>query len=73
MAANWRRVMGFIACLLRCWDLASLLLSIWASGMAQRAHLLECAAAQAKTAASGMSEAELSDLIDEGVQWSRER
>jgi len=27
---------------------------------------------QAKTAASGMGEAELNDLIDEAVQWARE-
>ena len=40
---------------------------------AVRAHLLERAAAQAKTAATGMSEAEMSDLIDEAVQWARER
>lgn len=39
---------------------------------AVRAYLLERAAAQAKTAAAGMSEAELSDLIDEAVQWARE-
>ena len=40
---------------------------------AVRAHLLERAAAQVKTAATGISEAELSDLIDEAVQWARER
>ena len=40
---------------------------------AVRAHLMECAAAQAKTAATGISEAELSDLIDEAVHWARER
>jgi hypothetical protein len=39
---------------------------------AVRAYLLERAADQAKTAASGMSEAELTDLIDEAVQWARE-
>jgi len=40
---------------------------------AVRAYLLERAAAQAKTAAADMSEGELSDLIDEAVQWARER
>ena len=37
-----------------------------------RAYLLERAVEQAKTAASGMGEAELNDLIDEAVQWARE-
>jgi hypothetical protein len=40
---------------------------------AVRASLLEQAADQAKTAAGGMSETELSDLIDEAVRWARER
>lgn len=40
---------------------------------AVRAHLLERAVDQAKTAAVGMGEAELNDLIDEAVQWARER
>jgi hypothetical protein len=35
---------------------------------AVRAYLFECAVEQAKTAAAGMSEAELNDLIDEAVQ-----
>ena len=39
---------------------------------AVRAYLLERAADQAKTAAADMSEAELTDLIDEAVQWARE-
>ena len=38
---------------------------------AVRAYLLERAAAQAKTAAADMSEAELTDLIDEAVEWAR--
>ena len=38
---------------------------------AVRAYLLEQAVDQAKTAAAGMSEAELTDLIDEAVQWTR--
>jgi hypothetical protein len=40
---------------------------------AVRAYLLEKAVDQAKAATSGMSEAELNDLIDEAVQWARER
>lgn len=39
---------------------------------AVRAHLFERAVDQAKTAAAGMGEAELTDLIDEAVQWVRE-
>ena len=39
---------------------------------AVRAHLLERAVDQAKTAAAGMSETDLTDLIDEAVQWARE-
>ena len=39
---------------------------------AVRAYLLERAVEEAKTAASGMGEAELNDLIDEAVQWARE-
>ena len=39
---------------------------------AMRAHLLERAVDQAKTAAASMSETELTDLIDEAVQWARE-
>jgi|GEM_PF-1503442 len=36
-------------------------------------YLFERAVEQAKAAATGMSEAELNDLIDEAVQWARER
>ncbi len=39
---------------------------------AVRAYLLEQAVDQAKSVASGMSESELTDLIDEAVQWARE-
>jgi hypothetical protein len=39
---------------------------------AVRAYLLERAVDQAKTAAAGMGEEELNDLIDEAVQWARE-
>ena len=39
---------------------------------AVRSYLLEKAVDQAKTAASGMGESELNDLIDEAVQWARE-
>ncbi len=39
---------------------------------AVRAYLLERAAGHAKTAAAGLSEADLSNLIDEAVQWARE-
>ncbi|MGB4227451.1 MAG: ribbon-helix-helix domain-containing protein [Candidatus Dechloromonas phosphoritropha] len=39
---------------------------------AVRAYLLERAVDQAKTAAAGMSETELSDLVEEAVQWARE-
>jgi len=39
---------------------------------AVRSYLLERAAEQAKAAATGMSELELTDLIDEAVQWARE-
>lgn len=38
---------------------------------AVRAYLFESAVDQAKTAAAGMDEAELTDLIDEAVQWAR--
>jgi hypothetical protein len=40
---------------------------------ALRAYLLERAVDQAKAAAASMSETELTDLIDEAVQWARER
>ncbi|WP_297484871.1 ribbon-helix-helix domain-containing protein [Ferrovum sp.] len=40
---------------------------------AVRSYILERAAEQAKMATSSMSETELTDLIDEAVQWSRER
>ncbi|WP_112484342.1 MULTISPECIES: ribbon-helix-helix domain-containing protein [unclassified Thiomonas] len=39
---------------------------------AVRAYLLDRAVDQAKAAAAGMSETELTDLIDEAVQWVRE-
>ena len=39
---------------------------------AVRAYLFERAVDQAKAATSGMSEAELNDLIDEAVQWARD-
>lgn len=39
---------------------------------AVRAYLLDRAVEQAKNAASGLSESELTDLIDEAVQWARE-
>jgi len=39
---------------------------------AVRAYLLEKAVEQAKTAAAGMGETELADLIDEAVQWARQ-
>ena len=40
---------------------------------AVRAHLLEQAAAQAKTCATTTSEEDLNDLIDEAVAWARTR
>ncbi|MBU0498551.1 MAG: ribbon-helix-helix domain-containing protein [Gammaproteobacteria bacterium] len=39
---------------------------------AVRAYLFERAVEQAKAAAAGMSETELTDLIDEALQWARE-
>lgn len=39
---------------------------------AVRSYILERAAEQAKAATSGMSETELTELIDEAVQWARE-
>ena len=39
---------------------------------AVRSYLLEKAVGQAKTAALGMDESALTDLIDEAVQWARE-
>ena len=39
---------------------------------AVRAYLLERAVDQAKTAADGLNQTELADLIDEAVQWARE-
>jgi len=38
---------------------------------AVRAYLLERAVDQAKTATAGMSETELTVLVDEAVQWAR--
>lgn len=40
---------------------------------AVRAHLFRQAVEQSKAAAAGMGESELNDLIDEAVQWARER
>jgi hypothetical protein len=40
---------------------------------AVRNYPFERAVDQAKTAAAGMSETELNDLIDEAVQWAREQ
>ena len=40
---------------------------------AVRAYLFERAVEQAKAATAGMEEDELNDLIDEAVQWARER
>lgn len=40
---------------------------------AVRAYMLERAVDQAKTAAAGLGEAELSDLIEEAVDWARKR
>ncbi len=40
---------------------------------AVRAYMLERAAEQAKTAASGLGEDELTDVIDEAVAWVRQR
>ena len=37
---------------------------------AVRSHLLERAVEQAKSATAGMSEAEVTDLIEEAVQWA---
>lgn len=39
---------------------------------AVRSYILERAVEQAKAATSGMGETELTDLIDEAVQWARE-
>ena len=39
---------------------------------AVRAYLLESTAKQAKSAAAGLSETELTDLIDEAVEWAGE-
>lgn len=39
---------------------------------AVRSYLFEQAVEQAKSAAAGMGETELNDLIDEAVQWARE-
>ena len=43
-----------------------------ANYIAPRSYLLEKAVEQAKTAACSMDESELTDLIDEAVQWARE-
>ncbi|MDR2128766.1 MAG: ribbon-helix-helix domain-containing protein [Burkholderiaceae bacterium] len=39
---------------------------------AVRSYLLERAAEQAKSAASGMGDGVLNDLVNEAVQWARE-
>ena len=39
---------------------------------AVRTYLLERAVEQAKAVTAGMSETEVTDLIDEAVQWARE-
>lgn len=39
---------------------------------AVRSYLLERAVEQARAAATGMSEADVIDLIDETVQWARD-
>jgi hypothetical protein len=39
---------------------------------AVRAYLFERAVDQAKTSTAGMGESDLTDLIDEAVQWARE-
>ena len=39
---------------------------------AVRSHLLERAVEQAKAVTAGMSEAAVTDLIEEAVQWARE-
>lgn len=39
---------------------------------AVRSYILERAVKQAKTATSSMSETEVTDLIDEAIQWARE-
>ena len=41
-------------------------------GEAVRSYLLERAVEQAKAATADMSEADVTDLIDEAVQWARE-
>jgi hypothetical protein len=40
---------------------------------AVRAYMLERAVEQAKAATAGMGETEVTDLINEAVQWARER
>jgi hypothetical protein len=39
---------------------------------AVRAHILELSAAQAKAANAGVSEADLTAMVAEAVQWARE-
>jgi hypothetical protein len=38
---------------------------------AVRAHILELTVAQAKTANANVSEADLTSMVDEALQWSR--
>jgi hypothetical protein len=40
---------------------------------AVRAYLLEQAVDQAKAAAAGLNEDELTDLVDEAVEWARKQ
>jgi hypothetical protein len=40
---------------------------------AVRAYLFEHAVAEAKSETAGMSEAQVATLIDEAVEWARER
>jgi hypothetical protein len=40
---------------------------------AVRSYLLEKAAEQAKSASADLGESQLSELIDEAVQWARKR
>lgn len=40
---------------------------------AVRAHILELTAEQAKSATAAIDEAELATLVDDALQWARER
>ncbi|MEO5329811.1 MAG: ribbon-helix-helix domain-containing protein [Magnetococcus sp. THC-1_WYH] len=39
---------------------------------AVRAYLLECAVEQAKSTTANMSETELTDLVEEAIQWAHD-